>query len=257
MILTKDVPPGTPPGGGGDGPTERRLPDLPQGVGRGGKANNPKVTALRIKRPPQPPEFAVDARGFLVALLHDFQIDVPAPDPQEPGRLRDRRPGQDPAAEDPAARDRAFLPGRHRPPRARTGSRARSRNSPVANVPGAGHQRRRVEGQAAEPGSAAPWCCSALATKLRSQPINVEPGQPQLRRASRSSRSRRSTRRAGCGSTWSGRCAATGPPRSMPRPHRRAAAADAARSVADADDRSTPRPVRRRRVAPVSLRATQ
>jgi hypothetical protein len=51
------------------------------------KAKNPKVTALRITRPQQPPEFSVDARGFLVALIHDFQIDVPAPEGEARGGL--------------------------------------------------------------------------------------------------------------------------------------------------------------------------
>jgi hypothetical protein len=50
-------------------------------------AHNPKVQALRVTRPPQPPEFSTDARGFLVALVHDFQLDVPAPDPQAGGNL--------------------------------------------------------------------------------------------------------------------------------------------------------------------------
>ncbi len=38
-----------------------------------------KLVALRVTRPNAPPEFRVDARGFLVALVHDVTIDVPAP----------------------------------------------------------------------------------------------------------------------------------------------------------------------------------
>jgi hypothetical protein len=45
------------------------------------------VQALRITRPQQPPEFTTDARGFLVALVHDFLLDVPAPDQQAGGGM--------------------------------------------------------------------------------------------------------------------------------------------------------------------------
>jgi hypothetical protein len=82
MILTKDVPPGTPPKEAVtirvnvDFPTYAKVADQTR------RANNPKVAALRIKRPSQPPEFASDARGFLVAILRDVEIDVPAPDPK-------------------------------------------------------------------------------------------------------------------------------------------------------------------------------
>jgi hypothetical protein len=82
MILTKDVPPGTPPK---DAVTIRINVDFPtyaQVANQARQANNPKVAALRIKRPAHPPEFATDARGFLVAILRDVEIDVPAPDPK-------------------------------------------------------------------------------------------------------------------------------------------------------------------------------
>jgi hypothetical protein len=87
MILTKDVPPGTPPKEAVtirinvDFPTYAKVADETR------RANNPKVAALRIKRPAQPPEFAADARGFLVAIIHDVEIDVPAPDPKSQAGL--------------------------------------------------------------------------------------------------------------------------------------------------------------------------
>ena len=80
MILTKDVPPGTPPK---DAATIRQNVDFPtysKAVDDVLKAKNPKVTAIRVKRPPVAPEFAVDAKGNLVALLHDVELEVPAPD---------------------------------------------------------------------------------------------------------------------------------------------------------------------------------
>jgi hypothetical protein len=42
-------------------------------------ANDPKVLAVRVKRPGRAPEFAVDANGHLVATVYDFAIEVPAP----------------------------------------------------------------------------------------------------------------------------------------------------------------------------------
>ena len=87
MIVTKDVPAGTPPR---DAVTLSQNTDLPaylSAVDEARKAKNPKVTALRITRPQQPPEFSVDARGFLVALIHDFQLDVPAPEGEAKGGL--------------------------------------------------------------------------------------------------------------------------------------------------------------------------
>ncbi|MDG3003990.1 hypothetical protein [Paludisphaera mucosa] len=80
MIVTHDVPPGTPPA---QAATITRNVDFPtylKAVDEARKANNPKVQALRIRRPSQPPEFAADARGFLVAIVKDVEIDVPAPD---------------------------------------------------------------------------------------------------------------------------------------------------------------------------------
>lgn len=41
--------------------------------------NNPDVQVIRIRRPARPPEFAVDARGYLVVIAHDLQIDLPVP----------------------------------------------------------------------------------------------------------------------------------------------------------------------------------
>jgi hypothetical protein len=81
MIVTHDVPPDAPPA---QAVTVTRNVDFPtylKAVDEARAANNPKVQALRIRRPSQPPEFAADARGFLVALVRDVEIDVPAPDP--------------------------------------------------------------------------------------------------------------------------------------------------------------------------------
>ncbi|WP_165065610.1 hypothetical protein [Paludisphaera rhizosphaerae] len=81
MIVTHDVPPGTPPG---EAVTVTKNVDFPtylKAVDEAKKANNPKVQAIRVKRPSQAPTFAADARGFLVAVVKDVEIEVPAPDP--------------------------------------------------------------------------------------------------------------------------------------------------------------------------------
>jgi hypothetical protein len=78
MIVTKDVPPGTPPSQAlavtrnVDFATYAATVEEMHKSGRRG-------TALRIFRPQRLPRFTTDARGYLVGLLHDFQLDVPAP----------------------------------------------------------------------------------------------------------------------------------------------------------------------------------
>ena len=42
-------------------------------------ANDPSVQAIRVKKPGRSPEFSVDRNGFLVAIVHDFALEVPAP----------------------------------------------------------------------------------------------------------------------------------------------------------------------------------
>ena len=42
-------------------------------------ANDPKVLAVRVRRPAHAPEFGADQKGNLVALIHDFELEVPAP----------------------------------------------------------------------------------------------------------------------------------------------------------------------------------
>jgi hypothetical protein len=84
MLVTKKVPPGAPPR---EAFTVVRNADYPTylaAVKEAQAANDPKVLAVRVKRPGRPPEFAADARGYLVASVPDFQIEVPVP-PQASG----------------------------------------------------------------------------------------------------------------------------------------------------------------------------
>ncbi len=41
--------------------------------------NDPSAQVIRITKPARAPEVAVDARGFLVVVVHDLQIDLPVP----------------------------------------------------------------------------------------------------------------------------------------------------------------------------------
>ena len=87
MIVTKAVPPGTPPK---DAVAVSKNVDFAtylKAVDQARNAHDPRVTALRVFRPQEPPEFSSDSRGFLVALVHNFQLEVPAPDPQAGGNL--------------------------------------------------------------------------------------------------------------------------------------------------------------------------
>ena len=80
MVTIRQMPPNTPPR---DAITLAKNVDFAtfaRAVDESRKADNPKYTVLRITRSPKPPEFSADARGFLVALFHDVQIDVPAPE---------------------------------------------------------------------------------------------------------------------------------------------------------------------------------
>ncbi len=87
MIETKAVPPGAPPSDAVSVKENVSFPDYLKAVDAARKARDPRVQALRIIRPQQPPEFSTDARGYLVALVRDFQLDVPAPDPEAGGNL--------------------------------------------------------------------------------------------------------------------------------------------------------------------------
>ncbi len=87
VIETKAVPPGTPPKDAVSVSQNMSFADYVKAVNAARNAHDARVQALRITRPEQPPEFSTDARGFLVALVKDFQLDVPAPDPQAGGNL--------------------------------------------------------------------------------------------------------------------------------------------------------------------------
>jgi hypothetical protein len=79
MIVTQKIPPGTPPSEGIKTTRNTDYPTFLHAVETAQAANDPKVMAIRVKRPGVAPEFSADAHGYLIATVHDFQIEVPAP----------------------------------------------------------------------------------------------------------------------------------------------------------------------------------
>ncbi|MDB5353241.1 MAG: hypothetical protein JWN86_4488 [Planctomycetota bacterium] len=87
MIVTRKVPPGAP---AKEGITVSENVDFARfvtAVNDARAANDPKVMAIRVKKPGQPPEFSVDRNGFLVAIVRDFSLEVPAPEAAAKGGL--------------------------------------------------------------------------------------------------------------------------------------------------------------------------
>jgi hypothetical protein len=89
MIAIRDVPSGTSPRDAVKITRNVDFPTFAQEVeaARKAKLTGGKDTVVRLTRPLQVPEFSTDARGFLIALIHDLQIDVPAPDNEARGGL--------------------------------------------------------------------------------------------------------------------------------------------------------------------------
>jgi len=86
VVETKSVAPGTRPA---DAVMVEKNLDFPAYLQRAEAArarNDPGSQVIRIKRPSQPPDFAVDARGFLVVVAHDLQLDLPVPAQMEGSR---------------------------------------------------------------------------------------------------------------------------------------------------------------------------
>ena len=87
MVVTKNVPPGTPPKEGVQVSENVDYPTFLKAVNDARAAKDPKVQALRIKKPGKSPEFSVDRNGYLIAIVNDFVLDVPAPESAAKGGL--------------------------------------------------------------------------------------------------------------------------------------------------------------------------
>jgi hypothetical protein len=79
MIETRNVEPGSRPRDAVRLTENVEFSVYVQAVAKAKEANDPKVMAIRIVKPARAPEFAVDARGLMVVMVHDLIVDVPAP----------------------------------------------------------------------------------------------------------------------------------------------------------------------------------
>ena len=79
MIVTRKIPPGAPPSQGIVSTRNADFATFLKAIDETRAANDPKVLAARVKRPGEAPEFAADKNGHLVALVHDFLLEVAAP----------------------------------------------------------------------------------------------------------------------------------------------------------------------------------
>ena len=84
MISMKEMPPGTPPA---EAVKLSKNVDFPTYIKAVDDSRKPgsKANVLRLTRPRQSPEFSVDAKGNLVTIVHDLQIEVPAPESEAKG----------------------------------------------------------------------------------------------------------------------------------------------------------------------------
>jgi len=79
LIVTRKVPEGTPPGQGVQTTRNADYATFLKAADEARAVNDPKVLAVRVKRPGRSPEISASKDGHLVATVHDFLIEVPAP----------------------------------------------------------------------------------------------------------------------------------------------------------------------------------
>lgn len=87
MVITKKPVPNAPPAQALDVRPNADFASYLKAVQETRAAAEPNVMAIRVKKPTTPPDFAADARGYLVALVNDFQIEVPVPPEMTRGGL--------------------------------------------------------------------------------------------------------------------------------------------------------------------------
>jgi hypothetical protein len=80
MIVTRKIPPDAPPQEGIELSRNVSWDTFSKAVDTARAANDPKVMAIRVKRPDRSPVFSADKNGYLIALVHDFAIEVPVPE---------------------------------------------------------------------------------------------------------------------------------------------------------------------------------
>jgi hypothetical protein len=79
MIVTHKIAPDAPPTEGIKVSRNVDWETFSKAVDTARAANDPKVAAIRVKRPGRSPEFSADKAGNLVAIVHDLAVEVPVP----------------------------------------------------------------------------------------------------------------------------------------------------------------------------------
>jgi hypothetical protein len=79
MIETRKVTPGTAPKDAVKITKNVDYSTYVKQVDAAAALNNPDTQVIRIKRPKDAPDFAVDATGHLVVIAHDLELDIPVP----------------------------------------------------------------------------------------------------------------------------------------------------------------------------------
>jgi hypothetical protein len=87
LLTTKAVPEGAPASSGVTTTPNADYAAFLSAIDASRAANDPKATAIRIRKPEGDPQFAVDAKGNLVAIVPNLTIEVPAPPPSGLGNL--------------------------------------------------------------------------------------------------------------------------------------------------------------------------
>lgn len=79
MIEVRKPAPGTPPKDAAKVEKNVDFPAYLKRVDQVNAENDPGAQVIRIRKPGRAPEIGVDARGFLVVVAHDLQLDLPVP----------------------------------------------------------------------------------------------------------------------------------------------------------------------------------
>lgn len=87
MLVTHKLKPGDPASKAITLTKNVDFPTYLKTVEETGAKNDPSTQALRLKRPKSPPDFSADSRGYLIAHVPDFQLDVPAPPGAQKGGI--------------------------------------------------------------------------------------------------------------------------------------------------------------------------
>jgi len=83
MIVTHNVPAGSPPSQAFTLTNNVDFPTYEKAADSAKAAKDPKVTAIRLTKPSQPPVVSTDARGYLVSVIRDVEFDLLVPEGTE------------------------------------------------------------------------------------------------------------------------------------------------------------------------------